>query len=82
MIKSYCYGGVYLGQFSKSWLITLEDFNVLLIALISFSFSAVLGAIAWTLQPLWPESTRVSLWYLAVGAGLLIAVLIALIISK
>ena len=38
-------------------------------------------AIAWTLQPLWPESTRVTISYVAVGAAGLVGILMAMIIG-
>ena len=45
-------------------------------------FIVVLGAVAWTLQPLWPASTRVAMWYVAIVAAGLIGVLLALLIFR
>ena len=45
-------------------------------------FIVVLGAIAWTLQPLWPESTRVALWYIAVVAACVIGALLVLLVLR
>lgn len=45
-------------------------------------FIVVLGAIAWTLQPLWPASTRVGMWYIAIAAACLIGALLVLLIVR
>lgn len=45
-------------------------------------FIVVLGAIAWTLQPLWPASTRVAMWYIAIAAACLVGVLLVLLIAR
>ena len=45
-------------------------------------FIVVLGAVAWTLQPLWPASTRVGMWYVAMAAVCVIGVLLALLILR
>ena len=45
-------------------------------------FIVVLGAIAWTLQPLWPASTRVAMWYIAIVAACVIGALLVLLILR
>ena len=45
-------------------------------------FIVVLGAIAWTLQPLWPESTKVGMWYVAMAAVCVIGVLLVLLVLR
>lgn len=45
-------------------------------------FIVVLGAIAWTLQPLWPASTRVGMWYIAIAAACVIGALLALLVVR
>ena len=45
-------------------------------------FIVVLGAIAWTLQPLWPSSTRVAMWYIAIAAACLVGVLLVLLVLR
>ena len=45
-------------------------------------FIVVLGAIAWTLQPLWPASTRVAMWYVAIAAACLVGVLLVLLVLR
>lgn len=45
-------------------------------------FVVVLGAIAWTLQPLWPASTRVAMWYVAMAAACIIGALLALMVLR
>lgn len=46
------------------------------------SFFSVIGAIAMTLQPLWPDSSRETLWYLSVGVFMIMGVLVCLIVGK
>ena len=43
---------------------------------------AVLGAVALTLQPLWPESTRVWVWYGSMGLLGVMGFLVILIIGE
>ena len=45
-------------------------------------FIVVLGAVAWTLQPLWPDSVRVSMWYVAMAAACIIGALLALLLLR
>ena len=45
-------------------------------------FVVVLGAVAWTLQPLWPASTRVAMWYVAMAAACIIGVLLVLLVLR
>lgn len=45
-------------------------------------FIVVLGAIAWTLQPLWPASTRVAMWYIAIVAACVIGALLVLLVLR
>ncbi|CAI8055872.1 Translocation protein SEC62 [Geodia barretti] len=45
-------------------------------------FVVVLGAVAWTLQPLWPASTRVAMWYVAMAAACVIGVLLVLLVLR
>lgn len=45
-------------------------------------FIVVLGAIAWTLQPLWPASTRVGMWYIAIAAACVIGALLVLLVVR
>ena len=42
----------------------------------------VVGAIALTLQPLWPDSSREALWYLSVAVFFAMAVIVALIVGE
>ena len=45
-------------------------------------FVVVLGAVAWTLQPLWPASTRVAMWYVAMAAACVVGVLLVLLVLR
>ena len=45
-------------------------------------FVVVLGAVAWTLQPLWPASTRVAMWYVAMAAACIVGVLLVLLVLR
>ena len=54
-------------------------YNQLCLLLSSY---AVLGAIAVTLQPLWPDSTRVGVWYLSMGLFIIVGLLLVVIVGK
>ena len=41
----------------------------------------VVGAVALTMQPLWPDSTRAGMWYLSMGVFVLMGVMVTLIVG-
>ena len=45
-------------------------------------FFSVVGAIALTLQPLWPDSSREMVWYVSMAVLVLMSFMILLIVGK
>ena len=48
----------------------------------SLSLNTVIGAVALTMQPLWPDSTRAGMWYLSMGVFVLMGAMVSLIVGK
>ena len=46
------------------------------------SLPTVIGAVALTMQPLWPDSTRAGMWYLSMGVFVLMGAMVTLIVGK
>ena len=49
---------------------------------LSLSLNTVIGAVALTMQPLWPDSTRAGMWYLSMGVFVLMGAMVSLIVGK
>ena len=69
-------------QFKDSDDLYIWRYNPPSISTYVIGFVVVLGAVAWTLQPLWPASTRVAMWYVAMAAACVIGLLLALLVLR